>query len=263
MQDGIKVSPGIPARHRGGAEKAQKVMALKSSSNLRATSDAGPISRILYGVAAADGHSSRPAIAGRLQRPTRRLGAPSRHALQTACAVSSSLPIWSCSVWGLPCPVHCCPGGALLPHLFTLTSSLRSRRYVFCGTFRRVSLNPPSRTLSGTLLYGVRTFLSLLARPGETPAFARRQRPSSPASAMPIIRWLWLQSGLYKCVPFLYRGKVFVTFTGSDCMMFRHFADWAFSHASICGGNDSNHSAFPPVTYNRRELNRADVESPS
>src|SRR3974390_526861 len=32
-------------------------------------------------------------------------------------------------------------------------------RYVFCGTFRRVDLNPPSRTLSGTLPCGVRTFL--------------------------------------------------------------------------------------------------------
>ncbi len=33
----------------------------------------------------------------------------------------SFLPIWSCSVWGLPCPRHYCRGGALLPHLFTLT----------------------------------------------------------------------------------------------------------------------------------------------
>ena len=32
-----------------------------------------------------------------------------------------SLPIWSCSVWGLPCPRHYWNGGALLPHLFTLT----------------------------------------------------------------------------------------------------------------------------------------------
>ena len=31
------------------------------------------------------------------------------------------LPIWSCSVWGLPCPRHYWRGGALLPHLFTLT----------------------------------------------------------------------------------------------------------------------------------------------
>ena len=32
-----------------------------------------PVSRILYGVAAADGHSSRPSIAERLKRPTRKL----------------------------------------------------------------------------------------------------------------------------------------------------------------------------------------------
>ena len=36
-----------------------------------------------------------------------------------------SFPIWSCSVWGLPCPAHYCPGGALLPHLFTLTPTNR------------------------------------------------------------------------------------------------------------------------------------------
>jgi hypothetical protein len=35
--------------------------------------------------------------------------------------VADSLPIWSCSVCGLPCPPHYCGGGALLPHLFTLT----------------------------------------------------------------------------------------------------------------------------------------------
>jgi hypothetical protein len=34
------------------------------------------------------------------------------------------------------------------------------RRYIFCGTFRPAGLNRPSRTLSGTLLCGVRTFLS-------------------------------------------------------------------------------------------------------
>jgi hypothetical protein len=32
-----------------------------------------------------------------------------------------SLPIWSCSVWGLPCPLPYGSSGALLPHLFTLT----------------------------------------------------------------------------------------------------------------------------------------------
>ena len=32
-----------------------------------------------------------------------------------------SLPIWSCSVWGLPCRPTYAGRGALLPHLFTLT----------------------------------------------------------------------------------------------------------------------------------------------
>ena len=48
------------------------------------------------------------------------------------------LPIWSCSVWGLPCPRHYCRGGALLPHLFTLTSPKRG------GTFSvALSVNQP------------------------------------------------------------------------------------------------------------------------
>jgi len=33
------------------------------------------------------------------------------------------LPIWPCSVRGLPCLEHHCPSGVLLPHLFTLTRS--------------------------------------------------------------------------------------------------------------------------------------------
>jgi hypothetical protein len=44
------------------------------------------------------------------------------------------------------------------------------RRYIFCGTFRKVALTPPSRTLSGTLLCGVRTFLSLDRAARESPA---------------------------------------------------------------------------------------------
>src|SRR5579864_2852040 len=95
---------------------------------MRAASDARPVSRILYGVAAADGHSSRPFIAERLKRPTRKFGASSRDALRTACAVLNSFPIWSCSVWGLPCLVHCCASGALLPHLFTLTALTQGLR---------------------------------------------------------------------------------------------------------------------------------------
>ena len=40
-----------------------------------------------------------------------------------------------------------------------LPSSCEERRYRLCGTFRPAALTPPSRTLSGTLLCGVRTFL--------------------------------------------------------------------------------------------------------
>jgi hypothetical protein len=128
-----------------------------------------------------DGHSSGPRITAWLKRPTRRLwrAEPARvPASPKACR--ESLPIWSCSVWGLPCPAHYCSGGALLPHLFTLTWALRPGRYIFCGTFRRtippIKARGPSRTLSGTLLCGVRTFLP-----------SRDERPSGPAANLFII----------------------------------------------------------------------------
>ena len=78
---------------------------------------AGPVSRILSALRQ-DGHSSGPRITARLKRPTRRLWRAEPARVQLAL---NSLPIWSCSVWGLPCPAHYCVGGALLPHLFTLT----------------------------------------------------------------------------------------------------------------------------------------------
>jgi hypothetical protein len=52
----------------------------------------------------------------------------------------SSSPIWSCSAWGLPCQPDCSVRGALLPHHFTLTGQpfyRQTRRYIFCGTFRK------------------------------------------------------------------------------------------------------------------------------
>ena len=108
-------------------------------------------------------------------------GPPSQPALSISCENMQrrrdSLPIWSCSVWGLPCPSHYWSGGALLPHLFTLTLA---GRYVFCGTFRQLALKPASRTLSGTLLSGVRTFLP--SRPER-----RIERPSGPAAYVIII----------------------------------------------------------------------------
>src|SRR3954466_7631132 len=50
---------------------------------------------------------------------------------------AAEFPIWPCTRWGLPCRVACASRGALLPHLFTLTEMLPSRRYILCGTVRR------------------------------------------------------------------------------------------------------------------------------
>ena len=57
-------------------------------------------------------------------------------------------PIWSCSRWGLPCHICYQMRGALLPHHFTLTDPHRNedRRYIFCGTFRQLTL--PRRYLA-------------------------------------------------------------------------------------------------------------------
>ena len=107
------------------------------------------------------------------------VSAPSRH-VSSARSARNSLPIWSCSVWGLPCPPHYCGGGALLPHLFTLTRRSPPGRYVFCGTFRQPGLNPASRTLSGTLLCGVRTFLPVSTTRSDRPV----QLPTASLYAM-------------------------------------------------------------------------------
>ena len=60
---------------------------------------------------------------------------------------------------------------ARLARILHKARTTTSGRYIFCGTFRRADLNPPSRTLSGTLLCGVRTFLS--PRPKARRATAR------------------------------------------------------------------------------------------
>src|SRR5580658_10645508 len=86
------------------------------------------------------GHSSRRRVAADAhQRPTRRF----RHLLEPpvayradtlrglVLAACASLPIWSCSVWGLPCLTLYSGSGALLPHLFTLTPA--RRKQASCG----------------------------------------------------------------------------------------------------------------------------------
>ena len=62
-----------------------------------------------------------------------RLSAPGRHRARALLLARASLPIWSCSVWGLPCRRHYCRRGALLPHLFTLTIAWSSPLDSFRG----------------------------------------------------------------------------------------------------------------------------------
>ena len=141
------------------------------------------------------------------------LAAPGRHRMRTLLQARVSLPIWSCSVWGLPCPRRYRRSGALLPHHFTLTPALNqqadsgssssvkrrgSRGGIFSvalavhGFFR-----PTSRTLSGTLPCGVRTFLSRRT----ALAHVLRQRPPGPpanhkSTALPALR---IAGWLIKC----------------------------------------------------------------
>ena len=63
------------------------------------------------------------------------------------------------------CPAAVLADGAVRSYR-TFSPLPLAGRYVFCGTGRRRALKPASRTLSGTLLCGVRTFLpSKLGRP--------------------------------------------------------------------------------------------------
>src|SRR5208283_2952562 len=65
-----------------------------------------------------------------------RLVASGRCAAGAWLLAPASLPIWSCSVWGLPCLRHYCRSGALLPHLFTLTPARTGRPGEPVGPFR-------------------------------------------------------------------------------------------------------------------------------
>src|SRR5260221_1994998 len=52
-----------------------------------------------------------------------------------------AVPIRSCSRWGLPCRLRCRKRGALLPHRFTLASTLAGRGGLFSVA---LSLRSPS-----------------------------------------------------------------------------------------------------------------------
>ena len=122
-----------------------------------------------------DDHSSRRRVTAALQQPTRKFrqdgetvpheglsacGAPGRYA---GCA--GECACHSCLFGLAPCGVYHATLFTQSPvrsyrTLSPLPAGLApNRRYAFCCTGRPDGLNHPSRTLSGTLPCGVRTFL--------------------------------------------------------------------------------------------------------
>ena len=70
-----------------------------------------------------------------------RVSAPGQHASAARVWPSDSLPIWSCSVWGLPCHRLYRRRGALLPHLFTLTPGDKPKAVCSLWHWPSLSLN--------------------------------------------------------------------------------------------------------------------------
>src|SRR5271167_821751 len=103
-------------------------------------------------------------------RPERR-GAKARPALRIAPGACRSYLVLLPVGFSLPPPLlaaRCALTAPFHPYLAC------AGRYVFCGTFRQRRLNDAARTLSGTLICGVRTFLCLPAQPGLTEAPPKR-----------------------------------------------------------------------------------------
>jgi hypothetical protein len=116
-------------------------------------------------------HSSGPAVACRLEQPTREQREPRYRP-----------PIWSCSGWGLPCRFCCQKRGGLLPRRFTIA-------VLIAETWADYSLwHFPSprgvRPLTGILLCGARTFLCVSELRSDCPASFRVDyrigKPGSP-----------------------------------------------------------------------------------
>ncbi|UUP16149.1 hypothetical protein NTH_00591 [Nitratireductor thuwali] len=149
------------------------------------------VSRVLYGCSGKRcnvatiplGPVSPPASSDLPERQGRKQ--PSKVALRT-------VPIRSCSRWGLPCRPCCQARGGLLPHPFTLTpryfgpapciqgsaghvrwTEIQAGRFAFCGTFPGVA---PAGCYPAPCFRGARTFLthrlSALERAAARPAGA-------------------------------------------------------------------------------------------
>ena len=144
------------------------------------------------------GHPSRPAVAGRLQRPTRRLGRAALERLRRHLLVSS----WPCSGWGLPShPGH--PGcwWSLAPPFHPYPAERRAVCFLWHFPAGR-----PGLPLATTPPCGVRTFLGGRCPP-RPPDRLVRHWPVYPASCGPWTRGVKRASGWSRgcspvaCVP--------------------------------------------------------------
>jgi hypothetical protein len=110
----------------------------------------GPVSRILscavIPLGAALPRTLISDLPGGFGNCSSRLAASGRCVAGTWLLVPASLPIWSCSVWGLPCLRRYRRSGALLPHHFTLTPALE---------FTQPQAYPASRANSGIAFPGM------------------------------------------------------------------------------------------------------------
>lgn len=118
---------------------------------------------------ASGGHSSRPSVAGRLERPTQDL-----ESTRAAPAGCPAILLRSCSRWGLPCPSCHQEGGVLLPHRFTLAGSAVAHAPAVCFLLHCPSshLDWP---LASTLPKGARTFLDGRTSPSRPPFELQRE----------------------------------------------------------------------------------------
>ena len=99
-----------------------------------------------------DSHSSTASVTAGLQHPTRVRHEPCH-----------STPIWTCSGWGLPCPVALSPRAVgSYPTVSPLPRTLAGRSAV-CFLLHFPSAHA-AQGLPGTLLHGARTFLGALLR---------------------------------------------------------------------------------------------------
>ena len=122
--------PTIAATHRNGQPRLGSPIGADLSPSAfelarSMYSAKGPISRILscavIPLGAASPRTLISDLPGGSGNCSSRLNASGRCVARTWLLARTSLPIWSCSVWGLPCLRLYSRSGALLPHLFTLT----------------------------------------------------------------------------------------------------------------------------------------------